>query len=552
MGIITVKDKTINYVLAKAKKIDYDIITVKSAPQSGNDYIDLKSSDIDLKGVYKVPISDTAFVYFYPKNSSINLQKDRNMEFDGVMLAGRMDMTGEKFKFKYLPFTVDLTKVDTMRINIPDSGKVDENGNPILRPMKSKVEGIKGLLEIDAPINKSGRTRLPQFPRLYSRDKSYIYYDDTAIAKKAYNRKNFFFELDPFRLDSLNNFSPDIISWQGRLVSGGIFPDIRDSVHLQSDESLGFKSETPADGYELYKGKGRYYGKFELNYSGMQGGGRVTHSTSTFTADNILLFPDSLKATADSFSISKTFDGVKTPKVSGDSDLIYWRPNADSMQIRMASPMKPFAMYDDSFTNFNGSLLLTDKGLNGSGTLDWDLATLTAKDFIFRTMDLSADTAALNIKTASEKVSFKTPNVSAKVDFKTRIGDFKSNLPNIPTDFTYNQYNTAINEFKWFMDEKILDFKATPNGPGAYFNSTRPDQKGLKFIGYRATYNLETSLLRIEKVTDIRVADASIAPDSGVVIIEAEAKMHQLRNAVITADTTNKTYRAIRELVEAL
>ena len=165
------------------------------------------------------------------------------------------------------------------------------------------------------------------------------------------------------------------------------------------------------------------------------------------------------------------------------------------------------------------------------------------KDFTFSTMDLSADTAALNIKTASEKVSFKTPNVSAKVDFKTRIGDFKSNLPNIPTDFSYNQYNTAINEFKWFMDEKILDFKATPGGPGAYFNSTRPDQKGLKFIGYRATYNLETSLLRIEKVTDIRVADASVAPDSGVVIIEAEAKMHQLRNAVITADTINKNFR---------
>ena len=102
------------------------------------------------------------------------------------------------------------------------------------------------------------------------------------------------------------------------MVSGGIFPDLKDSVHLQDDESLGFKSETPQDGYELYKGKGRYYGKFELNYSGMQGGGRVTHSTSAFTADNILLYPDSLKATADSFSISKTFDGVKTPKVSGD------------------------------------------------------------------------------------------------------------------------------------------------------------------------------------------------------------------------------------------
>ena len=181
------------------KRQDYDIITIKSAPQSGNDNIDLKSSNINLKGVFEVPISDTAYVYFRPKANAISLQKDRNMEFDGLVFAGRMDLMGEKFHFQYAPFTIDLNKVDTMRINIPDSGKIDKYGDPVLKPMKSKVEGITGLLEIDAPINKSGRTRLPQFPKLYSRGKSYIYYDDSTVAKGAYGRKNFFFELEPFR-----------------------------------------------------------------------------------------------------------------------------------------------------------------------------------------------------------------------------------------------------------------------------------------------------------------------------------------------------------------
>ena len=543
IGVINVKEKAINYVLAKAKKIDYDIITIKSAPQSGNDYIDLKSSNIDLKGVFEVPISDSDYVYFRPKDNSISLQKDRNMEFDGLMYAGRMDMTGEKFRFEYLPFTVELTKVDTMRINVPDSNKVDRDGNPILKPMKSKVEGIKGLLEIDAPINKSGRTRLPQFPRLYSKEKSYIYYDDPKVAKGAYTRKNFFFELEPFRLDSLNNFSPDIINWQGKLVSGGIFPDLHDSVHLQRDESLGFKSETPKNGYDLYKGKGKYYGKFELNYSGLQGTGRITHSTADFTTNDVHLYPDSLRAITDTFLISKTFEGVKTPKVTGDSDQVFWLPVSDSMFISMKAKDKPFAMYDDSFTTFKGSLLLTDNGLRGNGTLDWDLATLTSKDFSFKTMNLSADTAALNIKTTGDRVSFKTPNVSAKVDFKSRIGDFKSNLLNIPTEFSYNQYTTAINEFKWYMDEKILDFKAPAMGPGEYFTSTRHDQKGLKFLGKRATYNLVTSVLRVEQVPEIKVADASVVPDSGVITIEGEAKMHQLHNAIIFADTIHKFHR---------
>jgi len=541
--IITVKDKTINYVLAKGRKIDFDIITMRSAPQSGNDNIDLKNSNINLKGVFEVPISDTAYVYFRPKNYSISLQKDRNMQFDGLVYAGRMDFIGEKFKFQYAPFTVDLNKVDTMRINIPDSGKVDKYGEPILKPMKSKVEGIKGLLEVDAPLNKSGRRRLPQFPKLISREKSYIYYDDPAIAKGAYGRKNFFFELEPFKLDSLDNFSTSIINWKGTLVSGGIFPDVKDSVHLQDDASLGYKSESPENGFDLYKGKGRYYGKYELNYSGLSGDGRITHSTADFTTHDVHLYPDSMRGTTDTFTLTKTFTGVKTPHVVGTEDMIFWKPVSDSMHIIMTKKEHPFAMYDDTLTSFKGNLLLTGVGLKGNGTLDWDQATLTSKEIALRTMDLSSDTASLNIKTTGDKVSFKTPNVSAKVDFKTRIGDFKSNQINIPTDFSYNQYNTAINEFKWFMDEKILDFKAPAAGQGAYFNSTRPDQKGLRFLGKRATYNLVTSVLRIEQIPEIRVADASVIPDSNVVIIEAEAKMHQLRNAVIYADTITKFHR---------
>ncbi|HLP21127.1 MAG TPA: hypothetical protein VK174_12530, partial [Chitinophagales bacterium] len=375
-------------------------------------------------------------------------------------------------------------------------------------------------------------------------------YDDPTVAKGAYNRKDFFFELEPFRLDSLNNFSVDIINWKGKLVSGGIFPDMKDSVHLQADGSLGFKAETPPGGYDLYKGKGKYWGKFELNYDGMAADGRIIHSTADFTSHDIRLFPDSMLGTTDSITIAKTFEGVKTPAVVGTFEQIFWRPKADSMHINMMNADHPFSMYDDGFTTFKGNLLLTAKDLRGNGLLDWNEATLESKDFAFHTMDLAADTAALNIKSTGDKVTFKTPNVNAKVDFKTRIGDFVSNQKNIPTDFSYNQYNTAINEFKWFMDEKILDFKAPPQGPGEYFNSTRPDQKGLRFLGKRATYSLITSIIRVEKVPEIRVADASVIPDSGVVIIEAEAKMQQLQNATIIADTITKYHKIEKATVD--
>ncbi|MBS1686477.1 MAG: brain acid soluble protein 1, partial [Bacteroidetes bacterium] len=540
-GTVTMRDKVINYVMSNSKKLDYDIIRLKSVPKTGTDYIDLKSNTVELKGVDAVPISDTAKVVIFPYNRSINIQKNRDMTFDGLVYGGRLDFFGRNYKFDYQPFTFDLNGLDSMRINIPDSlGRLDANGEPMLRTLLTDIVGVKGLLEVDAPINKSGRTRLSQFPKLTSKDKSYAYYDD--IAGGAYKRKDFYFELQPFRLDSLNTFTPSVINWDGRLVSGGIFPDIKNKLHIMPDLSLGFDIISPDGGYALYKDGGKYEGDLTLNHSGLSGKGKIEHLTATFTSHNIMFYPDSLHATSDSFHIKKVFDGVKTPEVASTGNDIFWKTKADSMIIHSVKE-KAFAMYENQ-TSFNGALLLTTKGLRGNGFLDWAEANLTSKDFHFQTENLSADTASMNIKSISgDKVTFKTPNVNAKIDFKNRIGDFKSNIPDNPTEFAYNQFKTKIAEFKWYIDQKILDFRVPPGSQGEYFTSTRESQMGLQFLAKRATYNLETSILRAEQVPYILIADAKVIPDSGIVVVQGEAKIDQLHKATIIADTLTAKHK---------
>ncbi|MBK7150140.1 MAG: hypothetical protein IPH78_15445 [Bacteroidetes bacterium] len=76
----------------------------------------------------------------------------------------------------------------------------------------------------------------------------------------------------------------------------------------------------------------KYYGKFELNYNGLQGDGRVTHSTSDFETHDVKLYPDSLIANTDSFTIAKTFEGVK-PAVKGSMSTFAGGQKADSMEI---------------------------------------------------------------------------------------------------------------------------------------------------------------------------------------------------------------------------
>lgn len=541
MSIIKVRDRLYHFVLSNAKRRDYDNIRLKSVAKDGVDYIDLKTNNVDFRGVKEVPISDTAAVTFYPKDGFVQLQKNRNMQFGGLIYGGRMDFFGEDYSFRYDSFSVNLNTIDSMRINIPDGNKIDENGKEKLITLKTNIDGIKGKMDIDLPINKSGRSRLWQYPRLFSYDKSYAYYSDQAIAHGSYHRNVFYFELEPFRLDSLNRFSVEVINWKGKLVSGGIFPDIPERIKVQSDLSLGFTTNSPSTGWDTYKGRGNYKGTVTLDYRGLTGGGELSHLTSTFTATDFRFYLDSLWATADSFHIARSTSGPKTPEVAGAGNLVYWKPKSDSMHMYMQK--KPFSIYQNQ-TVLKGDLFLSSKGLIGTGVLDWKEATISSKEFKMVTDELFADTAAMDIKSEfGDRVTFKTPNVKAYVNFKEHKAEFKSNVPETPTTFDYNKYKTNIREFKWDIDNKFLDFRVPAGEEGEYFESLHPDQMGLKFRSKRATYDLKTSILRCEQIKFIHVADAEVVPDSGVVIIRAEAAMDQLKKATILVDTTDRRYK---------
>ncbi|MFN8310710.1 MAG: hypothetical protein U0T73_12175 [Chitinophagales bacterium] len=549
-GIVTMREKVLNYVMSNAKKIDYDILHLKSIPKDGVDYINLSQNAVELKGVKGIPISDTAGVVAFPNNNTVKLLKDRDMEFDGVIYGGRLDFFGKNYKFDYAPFTFDFKDLDSLRINIPVEGQYDEYGQPKLATLNTNIEGVKGLLEVDAPINKSGRSRLLQFPKLTSREKSYATYEDPHIGGGAYKRKDFYFELDPFKLDSLNAFTPSVINWKGKFVSGGIFPDIPQRLHIMPDLSLGFEIASDPAGLGLYGANGNYTGDIKLNHDGLSGSGKVKHLTAEFNAKGIQFFPDSMKAVADTFHIAKTYEGVRTPEVVSAGNSIFWKTKKDSMMIYGVKD-KSFSLYENQ-TAFKGNMVLTSQGLKGGGSLDWKEAVINSKNFNLLTEVVSADTADMNIKSISgDKVTFKTPNVKASMDFKTRIGDFKSNLPNVPTDFAYNNFRTNIKEFKWYMDQKILDFKAPP-GPGEIFTSTRESQLGLQFLGKRATYNLETAVLRVEQVPYIYIADAKVVPDSGVVVIQGEAKIDELKNATIFVDTATLRHKIEKATVNII
>ena len=543
---IKIYPKVNTFVLAKSNKIDFDIIRFSAIAKSLTKpvgVINLKNYNIDFNGVNTIPIADSSMVQFFPKNDSMKLGKNRDMEFSGMVLAARLDLHGNGHRFNYESFKVEMPKTDSMILNIPrGDGAYDETNELILVPMNSKIEKLEGLLEIDYPANKSGRSPLKQFPMFSSLKNSYVYYDQKIILNGVYPRTSFYFMNDPFKMDSLRIFNEDAMAFTGTLYSSDIFEPFKEEIRKMPDFSLGFNSKAPMAGFSAYKKKGTYKGVLKLDLDGLRGTGQVGYLSSTLACSDIIFYPDSMNTIADQFSIAKNTTGVSTPVTNSSHNRIQWRPYQDEMSIARGD--SAFKMYDDK-TTFDGSLLLGAKGLYGNGKLEWDEATLSSTRIKFQADDLEADTANLQIKSQfGDRVTFVTPNVHAKIDFKSRIGKFVSNVKDIPTDFSYNQYKTYINEFDWDMDKKILDFKSQKDSPGAYFISTKPEQDGLKFLAKRGIYNLQTSILYLEQVPEIIVADSRVIPDSNKVIIDPEAKMRTLTNAKIIGDTI-KGYQKI-------
>jgi len=530
--LITVRDKTINYTLANGGKIDYDIIRVLSQSDSINMKIDLHNYNMRLNGVKDVDLSDSNFVAFFPDNHAFDFGKNRDMDYGGKMFAGQLDLFGKSFHFLYDRFSVGLEKVDSMIVNIP-TGKLDAQRQPILVPLRSPIEGIEGIITIDDAGNKSGLKKYPRYPILNATKGGFVYYDKKSTLKGVYKRDKFYFALDPFIKDSINNMQAFNIKYAGTLTSAGIFPDFHDNLKIQRDLSLGFTIRKPST--PIYGGKGTFMDTLDLSNAGLRGKGTINFLTSTTHSHGIIFYPDSLTAPAETFSMAAGILGAQEfPDVKSTGDFVLWKPYADSMVIKEGTV--PFRLFNTE-TYLSGRLLLRSSGLHGNGKVDWNDAQLFSKDIRFKREIMDADTSDFRIKSIdTTKFALITKNVNSHIDFNLRTGDFKANSNAITTEFPYNLYRTSIDQFKWDMDKKILTFKSGRYGI-ATFTSEAPEQDSLKFQGNSAVYDLNKYLLTVKGIPFIAVADAHIFPDSGKVVIAESAQMRTLNHAKITADT---------------
>ena len=553
---ISIKDKTFEYILARAGKIDYDVITFDSeiTGDKSNAVLNLLNYDLLIRGIQRVNLSDSQSVAAFPADKNITLKKNRDFTFLGASVAGKSIFYGKEFSFQYDEFKLNLINVDSMAIRANIPGEFNRDGEPLTRRVRSVLEGIRGHIDIDNPFNKSGlqNKEYPTYPIVTTTKKSYVFYDKSSIHGGVYNRDNFYFQVEPFVMDSLDNYPNSSIGFDGTFVSAGIFPEFEETLTLQEDYSLGFIRNTPTDGFGLYADKGEYNNEIRLDHKGLMGDGVIDFLTSTSTSEAFTFFPDSISGMAHFINKEKEGSKVSFPEVDGEDVRILYVPKKEALLARkVSSDIKFFG----GEATLDGALVLRPKGMIGRGKMDFEKATLTSKVFEYGSKTIDSDTAAFKLNSEDlGGLAFKTDNVNAHVDFSERKGVFKSNSDDTYVEFPVNEYICYMDRFNWYMDQDEIELEASENTTAradieinqeldlakSNFFSVKEGQDSLNFMAPKARYDLNTNVINCADVPFIKVADAQVQPDSGKVVIRKKARMDPLENSSILANFTTK------------
>jgi len=545
---IILQDRLENFIKAKAGTADYDVIGIHSEVKGGatNAVLNLLNFDLKIFGVSQISLSDSQNVTIYPGKHQVVLKKNRSFNFGGVVNAGRFTYFGKDYFFDYEKFKIEINNADSLMFTVRRFTP-DPFGNFPDVQVKSVIEQISGDIQIDQQNNKSGRLRLTKYPIFTSAKESFTYYDRRSIQKGVYKRDKFYFKIDPYNLDSLDNFSTQGLKLQGQLTSAGIFPDFRDTLSVQPDYSLGFVRKTPPGGFASYGDKGKFSNTISLSNAGLHGDGTINFLTATLASKDMTFYPDSVNGTAQQLQIKEQKKGAKTeyPPVKADTVYVHWTPKKDLMQIYTVD--KPMDFYNGQ-AFMKGRVDYSSKAMTGNGKLDFSGASLSSDLMKFKNTKLTADTASFSLKALeTSQFAFSTKNVNAIIDFEKRTGDFAANGKGTVVDFPVNQYICYMDNFKWYMDKGDIELSSRdaqkPKDDrmlelsGPEFISTNPKQDSLRFNAPKAKFDFKKYIITAQDVAWINVADAKIYPDSGKVTILKEAEMKTLSNSKIVANS---------------
>lgn len=592
---ITLQPKTKKYIDARAGKIDYDNIvvyankelielkpeqdadgrtihsnvsynerakTINDRKKTATEYgtLNLTTKDLRLNLVEPVEISIAQNVVIFPDDGELQVNKGLDFLFAGAVMAGKLEAYVSEGSFDYSSFRINLIETDAVLFRVKP---IYGGGNGLI-PMESHFEGIKGYIAIDDTTNRAGRDvkESAHYPLIKTSKDSYVFYDHPSIYNGVYDSARFYFKVDQFEFDSLDNFNEATMAFDGEMRSAGIFPVFKEKLRVQEDYSFGFKTIAPEGGFDFYGDNAKFDNEIKLSNEGLRGAGEIAFVNSLSTSENFIFFPDSTMGVSKYVNkAQEKSEGNEFPAVTGDGVMVTYVPKSDILKVRTLRT--PLIFFDNQASLF-GLTKLTPEKMTGSGLMYMEAAELGSRKFTYGHHVIDSDTADFNLAdlNATGNNAEKNPllldskNVNAHVDFNERKGEFKSNNGTQVTEFPKNKYICFVDQFNWLMDSDEMelekgsaadiDISTDLDLAGSNFYSIHPDQDSLNFAAPKAKFSLKEQIIRCDKVKFLDVADARIFPVDEKVIIHKNADMQEFKDAKIIANFVTK-YHTISE-----
>ncbi len=547
--MLTIREKTRDYIDAEKGLVDYDNLHFKSVTRKENLRLDLKDYDLLIKGVESFSASDSQSVHIFPYQRSFRVEADRDIRAHGDVIAGRMDLINSKFLMDYEPFKIvlDSIKGGLLYVKRPAIENASPDNNKIL-PIATKIQNMKGVLYIDDPGNKSGKKDDARYPSFESEGNSYIYYDNKNLYDGAYDRERFYFQLDPFILEGMDDIPDDKMKFDGLMVYGNIFPELRMTISLQPDLSLGFAEHLTQKGTPMYGGIGTYDGNITLSKNGLTGKGIIDYMASKSYSQDFVFLPDSTFGKADTFMVAKgVTKGVSFPDVFHSNVGVKWMPYKDSLRIN--DNKEGFFVFEKK-GNMKGNAWITSRGFFGNGNLVLDEVNLNSKYYAYKEDAVKTDSAGVKIKIPGEddKHVLISDQVAGEFFPYKNIGHLQPVTDTTLFKLPSHQYQTRADDIFWNGTKKTLTL--SNNDERNELISLHPRQGGLKFTYNQGLLDLNKNTIEVSGVPAINVADVRVVPNGFKLTIQPNASIETLNDATIFIDTLNEFHHITNAIVD--
>ena len=536
---LKINRKGFHYVLSSHQRKDFDDLLIPSLePALPNATFYLNKQELKVRGIKKFYISRSKDVYIQPEGDEITLLKNRGFVFDGQVHAGSFIFMGKQMRFDYDSFHVALPVIDSIKFDVDNY----KNKKKLSRQrLDNQLVETSGVLKIDLPNNKSSRLNYAQYPVFNAFTGSTVYFDREGVAEGSYG-KSINFTIPPFEIDSLSSSDPAAIAFEGTFSSGGIVPDFKETLKVLDDQSLGFTHIVPKSGYQLYNGNGILYDTLIMDAKGLHSTGHIDYFTSTLYSKDFMFFEDSVITSGQKVEMKQGAVGqANFPVASVKAFDMKWYPQKDSMYL--VNRKDPFQLFEDVAT-LHGSLVVSSKGLHGSGKLNTKGADVQSHQYVFNQRNFVAENASFIIQSSNPQKPIMAANdVHIAYDLDKGLAEINPETEGVAAlEFPFAQFKTSIPKASWNLEEKTVSMSKPKdvNLSKSYFYTTRKELDSLAFNAENALYDIDAQTLNVSGIPYIKVADAKITPDQNQVMIFENARLQDLENAYIVIDTLNE------------